>query len=107
VFILITEETIEERLLSTLSAKHDLALAALDAESDVDQVKLESGMEELRRRLEVLLGARHEAPRDESLRRETEFAAARREKLALTQLPRFLGRFGPSVNEVFCFERAF
>jgi len=83
VFILITEETIEERLLSTLSAKHDLALAALDAESDVDQVKLEGGMEELRRRLEVLLGARPEAPRDESLRRETEFAA-RREKLAVT-----------------------
>ena len=84
VFILITEGTIEERLLSTLSAKHDLALAALDAESDVDQVKLEGGMEELRRRLEVLLGARPEAPRDESLRRETEVAAARREKLAVT-----------------------
>jgi len=63
VFILITEETIEERLLSTLSAKHDLALAALDAESDVNQVKLEGGMEELRRRLEVLLGAPRGAAR--------------------------------------------
>ena len=83
VFILITQDTIEERLLSTLSAKHDLALAALDAESDVDQVKLVGGMEELRRRLEVLLGAQPEAPRDESLRRETE-SAARREKLALS-----------------------
>jgi superfamily II DNA/RNA helicase len=83
VFILITEGTIEERLLSTLSAKHDLALAALDAESDVDQVKLVGGMEELRRRLEVLLGARPEAPRDERLRRETE-SAARRERLALS-----------------------
>ena len=38
VFVLITEDTIEEKLLSTLSAKHNLALAALDAESDVDQV---------------------------------------------------------------------
>jgi hypothetical protein len=84
VFILITEGTIEERMLSTLSAKHDLALAALDVESDVDQVKLEGGMEELRRRLEVLLGARPEAPSDESLRRDTEAATARREKLALT-----------------------
>src|SRR5438477_1511041 len=88
VFILITEETIEEKLLSTLSAKHDLALAALDAESDVDQVNLAGGIEELRRRLEVLLGARPEAPLDESLRRETELAAAehsaRREKLAAT-----------------------
>jgi superfamily II DNA/RNA helicase len=76
VFILITEGTIEERLLDTLSAKHDLALAALDSESDVDQVKLAGGMEELRRRLEVLLGARPEAPPDESLRRENELAAA-------------------------------
>jgi len=58
VFVLITEDTIEEKLLSTLSAKHDLALAALDAESDVDQVDLGGGIEELRRRLEVLLGAR-------------------------------------------------
>ena len=91
VFILITEGTIEEKLLSTLSAKHDLALAALDAESDVAQVDLAGGIEELRRRLEVLLGAGPEAPLDESLRRESELAAraaaersARREKLAAT-----------------------
>jgi hypothetical protein len=92
VFVLITEATIEEKLLSTLSAKHDLALAALDAESDVDQVDLAGGMEELRRRLEVLLGARPEAPPDESLRRESELAASRaaaerdvrRENLAAT-----------------------
>ena len=77
VYVLVTEGTIEERLLSTLSAKHDLALAALDCESDVDQVKLASGMEELRRRLEVLLGARPEAPPDESLRRASELAATR------------------------------
>ncbi len=93
VFILITEGTIEERLLVTLSAKHDLALAALDSESDVDQVKLGGGIEELRRRLEVLLGARPEAPPDESARRESELATtrnadngterqARREKIA-------------------------
>src|SRR5881296_3706581 len=91
VFILVTEETIEEKLLSTLSAKHDLALAALDAESDVDQVDLAGGIEELRRRLEVLLGARPVAPSDESLRRESELEVrvaaehrARREKLALS-----------------------
>src|SRR2546425_8974486 len=75
VFVLITEDTIEEKLLSTLSAKHDLALAALDAESDVDQVDLAGGIEELRRRLEVLLGAHPEAPSDQSLRRESELAA--------------------------------
>src|SRR5436190_13403035 len=92
VFKLITKGTNEEKHNSTLSAKHDLALAALDAESDVDQVDLAGGIEELRRRLEVLLGASPEAPLDESLRRESELAVARanaersgrREKLAAT-----------------------
>ncbi len=64
VYVLVTEETIEENLLTTLSAKHDLALAALDPDSDVTQVDLTSGVEELRRRLEVLLGAQPEAPLD-------------------------------------------
>jgi superfamily II DNA or RNA helicase len=64
VYVLVTEETIEESLLNTLSAKHDLALAALDAESEVSQVDFQSGVEELRRRLEVLLGAKPEAPVD-------------------------------------------
>ena len=68
VYVLVTEETIEESLLATLSAKHDLALAALDPDSDVTQVDFKSGIEELRRRLEVLLGAKPEAPagRDEA-----------------------------------------
>jgi superfamily II DNA or RNA helicase len=67
-YLLITEETIEENLLGTLSAKRDLALAALDAESDVDEVSLVSGAEELRNRLEVLLGAKPEAAIDVSQR---------------------------------------
>ncbi|HUE73758.1 MAG TPA: DEAD/DEAH box helicase [Pirellulaceae bacterium] len=62
VFVLVTEQTIEEELLKTLSAKKDLALAALDPESEVNQVDMASGMDELRNRLEVLLGARPEAP---------------------------------------------
>jgi hypothetical protein len=57
---------IEEKLLATLSAKHDLALAALDMESDVKKVALASGIEELKRRLEVLLGANPHAAVDES-----------------------------------------
>jgi SNF2 family DNA or RNA helicase len=92
VFVLVTEETIEEKLLSTLSAKHDLALAALDVDSDVDRVNLTGGIEELRRRLEILLGARPEAPPDESVRRGTELEVARvaaernsrRERLAVS-----------------------
>ncbi len=70
VYILVTEETIEESLLGTLSAKHDLALAALDPDSDVSQVDFKSGVEELRRRLEVLLGAKPEAPVDVTKREE-------------------------------------
>jgi hypothetical protein len=66
VYLLVTEETIEEKLLATLSAKHDLALAALDPESAVREVALESGIEELKRRLELLLGARADAAVDES-----------------------------------------
>jgi superfamily II DNA or RNA helicase len=65
VFLLVTEDTIEENLLTTLSAKHQLALAALDMESDVDEVQIQSGMEELKRRLELLLGAKQDAPSDE------------------------------------------
>lgn len=60
VFVLVTEETLEESLLETLRAKRDLALAALDAQSQVDTVALVSGAEELRSRLEVLLGAKPE-----------------------------------------------
>jgi ERCC4-related helicase len=73
VYLLVTEQTIEESLLTTLSAKKDLALAALDVDSDVDEVSLVSGAEELRNRLEILLGAKPAAPIDESER--TELAA--------------------------------
>lgn len=62
VYLLITETTIEEGLLATLSAKHELALAALDIESEVDAVELAGGAAELKNRLEVLLGAAPEAP---------------------------------------------
>ncbi len=85
VYLLVTEGTIEEKLLSTLSAKHELALAALDMGSDVDEVALASGVEELKRRLEVLLGAAPEAPVDESERRRREEEAerlARRSRVA-------------------------
>jgi len=86
VYLLVTEETIEERLLGTLSAKHDLAIAALDVESDVSAVELRSGMEELKRRLEQLLGKKPAAPIDTSqlqaVESETRQIAARRDKVA-------------------------
>jgi superfamily II DNA or RNA helicase len=68
VYVLVTEETIEDNLLATIAAKKDLALAALDSESDVDRVDLSSGMEELKSRLEILLGAKPEAPIDETVK---------------------------------------
>jgi superfamily II DNA or RNA helicase len=66
VFILVTERTIEEDMLKTLSTKHDLALAALDIGSDVSEVMMKSGVEDLKRRLEVLLGSKSAAPVDMS-----------------------------------------
>ena len=56
VYLLVTEQTLEERLLGTLAAKQELALAALDPDATAKQVNLASGMDELKRRLEVLLG---------------------------------------------------
>ncbi len=108
IYLLVTEGTIEESLLSTLSAKHDLFMAALDPDSDVDAVDLVSGAEELKRRLEVLLGRRPDAAVDESLLRGGEHqgtALAERRRLAaaggelLTSALRFLGEILPGTPE--------
>jgi hypothetical protein len=77
VYLLVTEETIEEKLLGTLAAKHDLALAALDIDSDVREVALASGMEELKQRLEVLLGAKPHGAVDESEKQRQQQEAER------------------------------
>jgi len=89
VYVLVTEETLEESLLNVLSSKHDLALAALDFESDVSQVDFQSNIEEMRRRLEVLLGSPADAPEDETslARAEVEieidqFSRQRQERVA-------------------------
>lgn len=78
-YVLVTEETLEEQLLGTLAAKHALYEAVLDPDSDVEAVDLVSNVEELRQRLEVLLGARPEPGADQ---RETREADARRERIA-------------------------
>ncbi|RMF37343.1 MAG: helicase, partial [Planctomycetota bacterium] len=67
-------ETIEERLLDTLASKQDLADASLNLDSDVNEVAMFSGMEDLRRRLEVVL---HPAPQavDVSMQRRVEAEA--------------------------------
>jgi hypothetical protein len=85
VYILVTEGTIEESLLATLSVKKELALAALDADSDVDLIEMPRSSEDLKKKLEVLLGAKPEAPVDESARRSNADVAdslAAREQLS-------------------------
>jgi superfamily II DNA or RNA helicase len=108
VYVLVTEGTIEENLLATLSAKHELALAALDVQSKVTTVDLHSGMEELKRRLEVLLGAKPEAPLDETEKARQEAVAqqqAQRERIAaaggqlLSSAFAFLGEIIPGQLE--------
>jgi superfamily II DNA/RNA helicase len=80
VFVLVTESTMEEQLLKTLDNKRDLAMASLDMESDVSQVDFVSNLEEMRRRLETLLGADSHAPVNES-----QLASVTRETLNLVE----------------------
>ena len=105
VFLLVTEETIEESLLGTLSAKQDLFLAALDAGSDVSEVDLVCGAEELKRRLEVLLGRAPDAALDETARRDVDRAGLDRRRVAtaggelLTAAFRFLSEMVPEAPD--------
>ena len=80
VYLLVTEETIEENLLITLSAKQGLFLAALDPETQVTSLDMAAGIEELKSRLEILLGAKPEAALDESMKQEAEKEAERLER---------------------------
>ena len=112
VYLLVTEETIEEGLLLTLSAKHELAAAVLDPDSDLNEVQLVSGIDELKRRLELLLGARPEPPVDVSTaavlppaitpERRAIIAAAGGQLVtsALTLLGASLGRPEPDAGQV-------
>lgn len=50
-----TGATIEERMLETLATKQELANAAIEMTSDVQHVEMTSGMEDLKKRLEVIL----------------------------------------------------
>ncbi|HZN35879.1 MAG TPA: SNF2-related protein, partial [Pirellulaceae bacterium] len=86
VYVLVTEGTLEENLLTTLSAKKELALAALDPDADADTVEMVSGMDELKGRLEILLGAKPIAPLDETAKQQAEGdsreASERRERVS-------------------------
>jgi SNF2 family DNA or RNA helicase len=64
VFVLVTEGTLEDNLLGTLSSKRDLAMAALDPSSEVSDVDVRSQSEDIKAKLEVLLGEKKAAPVD-------------------------------------------
>jgi len=98
VFILITEDTLEENLLGTLAAKHELALSVLDPNAENANVDLASGMEELKRRMEVLLGTKPDAPPDESLREQIE-----KEAETLTRKERVADAGGQLIGAAFAF----
>ncbi len=86
VYLLVTTDTFEERLLSTLADKRDLALAALDPESNVSELKMRSNMDNLKRRLENLIGEPPVAAEDRTLHRkvdrETDELVARQQRVA-------------------------
>lgn len=85
VFLLVSTGMLEENMLSTLSAKHQLSLAVLDPDADVSRVDMSTGLEELKRRMEILLGAKPEAAEYETMKAEAERSAAalsRKEKVA-------------------------
>lgn len=85
IFLLVTEGTLEENLLGTLSAKQALFTAALDPASEADSLDLSAGIDELRRRMEVLIGEKPDAPVDESMKEQSEKEVkilAQKEKIA-------------------------
>jgi superfamily II DNA or RNA helicase len=72
VYLMVTVGTIEEKMLTTLALKQDLSRAALDHESDVSTVGIKSGIEELKKRLEIIMAAKPVASIDESERTRVE-----------------------------------
>jgi superfamily II DNA or RNA helicase len=85
VYLLITADTIEERLLELLGAKNSLALATLDLDNDTDFVEMSTGIEALKNRLEILLGRKPDKPIEEPEPQSTAEARpyeTRRQKLS-------------------------
>ena len=79
------QETLEERLLDTLASKQELADASLNIDSEIDEVAMVSGMEDLKRRLEVILAPKSAAVDESQQRRveeETLRLANRKEKVS-------------------------
>ena len=76
VYVLVTEQTLEENLLATLSTKRDLAMAALDPDSKIAEVDVRTQADDIKEQLEVLLGSKPAAPVDLSMKEEAVRAAS-------------------------------
>jgi hypothetical protein len=70
VYIMISEGMLEERILALLGAKKELAMAAVDVDSDIIEVSMQSGIEELKRRMILLIGGTEDKELDGSMHNE-------------------------------------
>ena len=86
IYNLVSAGTIEEQLLDTLASKQELADASLNFDSDLSEVAVVSGTDDLRRRLEKMAIPQMAAPVDQSSQRkveqEIESLGQRREKVS-------------------------
>lgn len=101
IYLMVTEQTLEEKMLITLAAKKDLYMAALDQESDADMVNITTGVDDLKKRLEILLGVKPPVPVDESERIKVEEEAKR-----LSRLKDLENSGGKLVSALFSFAKA-
>ena len=86
---LVSEETIEQKMIGTLKVKQALAEGVLDLRGDLSKLALTSGRQTFLSRLQQLLGPSISGPRSEEPKplpvdRSLAFAQAAREKLAGT-----------------------
>lgn len=86
IYNLVTTDTIEEGLLDTLASKQELADASLNFDSEIDEVAVASGTDDLRKRLEKMKLPKLAAPVDTSrlakVETETKRVADRRESVS-------------------------
>jgi superfamily II DNA/RNA helicase len=87
VYKLVTESTIEEKLLDVIASKQELANAAIDFDSDVEFVTMKSSITNIRERLEKILAphatATPNANQEVLARKEVKEIEEKREKVAM------------------------
>ena len=84
VILLVSEETIEHRMLDTLANKQALAEGVLDLRGDLDKIEFKSGRQALLSRLQQLMGASPSLPSSQGSQKEKALPADR--SLAFSEL---------------------